>query len=186
MAAMFLTVEFMIQTTPRDTKMKVHKSREHEDLLSSLELHRSFLTTTANGLTESQARLTPTASELSIGGILKHVAATEAGWVTFILEGAKGYESEAEYGPDEFRLEPDVTLAAMLADYAAVATRTAEVINSIPDLSASQLLPEAPWFPPGAEWSARRVVLHLIAETAQHSGHADIIRETIDGQKTMG
>ena len=39
---------------------------------------------------------------------------------------------------------------------------------------------------PGASWSARRVLLHIVAETAQHAGHADIIREAIDGQKTMG
>jgi hypothetical protein len=44
----------------------------------------------------------------------------------------------------------------------------------------------APWFPPGATRSARRVFMHIIAETAQHSGHADILRETLDGQKTMG
>jgi len=42
------------------------------------------------------------------------------------------------------------------------------------------------WFEPGARWSARRVLLHVIAETAQHAGHADILRETIDGAKTMG
>ena len=47
-------------------------------------------------------------------------------------------------------------------------------------------LPEAPWFEQGASWSARRVLAHLIAETAKHAGHADIIRESIDGPKTMG
>ena len=54
------------------------------------------------------------------------------------------------------------------------------------DLDADYPLPEAPWFEPGARWSVRRVVLHVIAETSQHAGHADIIRETLDGQKTMG
>ena len=57
---------------------------------------------------------------------------------------------------------------------------------SLPDLDASHPLPKAPWFPPDARRSARRVFLHIIAETAQHAGHADILRETIDGQKTMG
>ena len=45
---------------------------------------------------------------------------------------------------------------------------------------------EAPWFEPGATWSARRVFLHIVAETAQHAGHADIIREAVDGAKSMG
>ena len=56
----------------------------------------------------------------------------------------------------------------------------------LPDLNLSHPLPEAPWFEPGASWSARRVLLHVIAETAQHAGHADIIRESLDGAKTMG
>ena len=54
------------------------------------------------------------------------------------------------------------------------------------DLDASHPLPEAPWFRAGARRSARRVFLHIVAETAQHAGHADIIRESLDGQKTMG
>ena len=57
---------------------------------------------------------------------------------------------------------------------------------SLPSLDASQPLPEAPWFERGARWSARRVLVHLVAETAQHAGHADIIREAIDGAKSMG
>ncbi|MFB9852613.1 DUF664 domain-containing protein [Micromonospora andamanensis] len=57
---------------------------------------------------------------------------------------------------------------------------------TLPDLDADHPLPEAPWFEPGARWSARRVLLHILAETSQHAGHADIIRETIDGAKSMG
>jgi hypothetical protein len=45
---------------------------------------------------------------------------------------------------------------------------------------------KAPWFPPGATRTARRTVMHIVAETAQHAGHADIIREAIDGKKSMG
>ena len=48
----------------------------------------------------------------------------------------------------------------------------------------TQPLPKAPWFEENASWSARRVFVHIIAETAQHSGHADIIRESLDGAKT--
>ena len=58
--------------------------------------------------------------------------------------------------------------------------------RTLPDLDAAHPLPQAPWFPPGASWSARRVLLHIMAETAQHAGHADIIREALDGAKTMG
>jgi hypothetical protein len=78
------------------------------------------------------------------------------------------------------------TVAGLLARYDEVAQRTDDLVRTLPDLDASQPLPEAPWFEPGARWSARRVVLHIIAETAQHAGHADIIRESLDGAKSMG
>jgi hypothetical protein len=77
-------------------------------------------------------------------------------------------------------------MTGLLADYDRCAEQTAEVVAGLPDLDASQPLPEAPWFEPGARWSARRVLLHVIAEVAQHAGHADIIRESLDGAKSMG
>ena len=75
---------------------------------------------------------------------------------------------------------------ALVARYEDVARHTDELVAALPSLDASHPLPEAPWFEPGARWSARRVLLHIVAETAQHAGHADIIRETIDGAKSMG
>jgi hypothetical protein len=74
----------------------------------------------------------------------------------------------------------------VLAGYAEVARRTDEVVATLPSLDAAHPLPKAPWYEPGQSWSARRVLLHIIAETAQHAGHADIIRESLDGAKSMG
>ncbi|MEU7885460.1 DUF664 domain-containing protein [Microbispora bryophytorum] len=87
---------------------------------------------------------------------------------------------------DQFRMLPGETLAALLAAYAEVARRTDELVATLPDLDADQPLPKAPWFEPGARWSARRVLMQIAAETAQHAGHADIIRESLDGAKSMG
>ena len=56
----------------------------------------------------------------------------------------------------------------------------------LPDLDAAHPLPEAPWFERGTSWSARRVLLHIIAETSQHAGHADLLREALDGATAMG
>ncbi len=81
---------------------------------------------------------------------------------------------------------PGDTLAGLLDGYEQVARRTEELVWTLPDLDAVHPLPEAPWFEPGANWSIRRVLLHILAETAQHAGHADIIREALDGQKSMG
>jgi hypothetical protein len=87
---------------------------------------------------------------------------------------------------NSFRMLEGETLAGILADYEACAKRTDDLVRTLPSLDASHPLPTAPWFEPGASWSARRVFVHIVAETAQHAGHADILRETLDGQKSMG
>jgi hypothetical protein len=84
------------------------------------------------------------------------------------------------------RMEPGETLAGLLEAYDEVARRTEALVLSLPDLDAEQELPPAPWFTPGERRSARRVLLHVVAETAQHAGHADILRESLDGARTMG
>jgi uncharacterized damage-inducible protein DinB len=161
---------------------------ERADILESLATHRNFLRFTVRGLTDEQATQRPTASELTLAGLIKHVAGTEAAWARFIEGGPQAMSSDwsPESWAREWRLEPGQTLASVLDDYAAVAAHTDDLVASLPDLDASHPLPAAPWFQPGARRSARRVFLHIIAETAQHAGHADILRETIDGQKTMG
>ena len=77
-------------------------------------------------------------------------------------------------------------MPSLLEQYEDVGQATEELIVSLPSLDLAHPLPDAPWFEQGASWSARRVLAHIIAETAQHAGHADIIRESIDGAKTMG
>ena len=164
-------------------------TRERADLLETLAKHRGFLRQTVRGLTDEQAGLRPTASQLCLGGIVKHVTRMEGRWVDFILDGpsAIGPTDEAAYREHLASFEMDgAGLAELLSAYEDVARRTDEVVVSLPSLDASHPLPEAPWFEPGARWSARRVLLHVVAETAQHAGHADIIRETVDGSKTMG
>ena len=164
---------------------------ERADLLESLAAHRHFLRFAVRGLSDEQARMRTTASELTLGGLIKHVAHQEANWVRFIVEGtqamatptdAAGFEKWA----DEFRLLPGETLDGVLAEYEEIARRTDDLVRTLPDLDLSHPLPEAPWFQPGATRSARRVLLHIVAETAQHAGHADVLRESLDGQKTMG
>jgi uncharacterized damage-inducible protein DinB len=166
---------------------------ERADLLATLAKHRHFLRFTTRDLTDEQARQPTTVSELCLGGLIKHVTAVEQGWVNFIRHGPSALRgvadmTEADYArrADEFRLLPGETLAGVLDRHAEVARGTDDLVASLPDLDAAHPLPEAPWFPPGEQWSARRVLLHIIAETAQHAGHADIIRESLDGAKSMG
>jgi uncharacterized damage-inducible protein DinB len=163
---------------------------ERADLLASLGRHRGFLARTVRGLTDEQAARRTTASELCLGGIVKHVTLTEQRWTEFIVHGPGAM---ASVGPaafqahvDSFRMGERDTIAGLLEHYQDVARHTDDIVSTVPSLDAGQPLPQAPWFEPGAQWSARRVFLHIIAETAQHAGHADIIRESLDGAKTMG
>ncbi|MGC0365995.1 hypothetical protein ABH922_003979 [Rhodococcus sp. 27YEA15] len=169
---------------------------ERADLLESLRRHREFLRFTVAGLGEDQAASRPTVSELCLGGLVKHVAATEKGWAAFILEGARGLGGDfdptawtpemQQMRADEFAVVDGENLAEILAEYERVAAETDEILATVDSLDSSHPLPRAPWFEPDASWSARRVILHIIAETSQHAGHADILRESIDGMKTMG
>ena len=171
-------------------------SGERADLLDALGKQRFFLRFTTRDLTDEQAKQSPTVSTLSLGGLIKHVTDTEQAWVRFIEDGPDAMTgngkdwtewTEDDYAEREktFALQPGETLAGVLARYEEVARHTDELIATV-DLDLSQPLPDAPWFPPGTCWSARRALVHIVAETAQHSGHADIIREALDGAKSMG
>jgi uncharacterized damage-inducible protein DinB len=143
---------------------------------------RLVLRLTAYGLTDEQARATPSVSALSVGGLIKHVAATEQYWIDTVLQRPAAPGEERDY-ESNFRLEPDETLARVLDHYDDVAETTEAVIAGISDLGQAVPVPrEAPWFPDDVEaWSVRWVLLHIIQETASHAGHADIVRESIDG-----
>ena len=134
----------------------------------------------AYGLTDAQARVSSTVSPLSIGGLVKHVAAAEQGWIDRILQCDTSDPGDFGAYLAGFRMEPEETLAGLLDGYDEVAARTEGVIAGIDDLDqAVPLAKGVPWFPDEA--SVRWVLLHLIEETARHAGHADIIRESLDG-----
>ncbi len=170
---------------------------ETTNLLQTLAQRRALLRSAAEGLAEDQARLTPTVSTLSVGGLIKHVSHVEAGWIQFILEGdidpidwdavQRGEQSRQLVAWEAaFHLREDETLAEVLQAYAAVAMETERIVRGLESLEITHPLAPAPWTEPGATMSARGALAHLIGETAQHAGHADIIRETIDGKKSMG
>ena len=167
---------------------------ERDEILAIHAKHRGLLLVTVQGLSDEQARLTPTVSALSLGGLVKHVAATVGTWLDFVERGAPeggGPDWEdadpavLEAYANGFRLVADETLEGVLAAYAAVHARLEALVERV-DLDEVHALPVAPWFPPGEAWSNRRVLMHVLAETAQHAGHADILREAIDGQRSMG
>jgi hypothetical protein len=184
----------MIGSRPQDDHMTITEETtvdtERADLLAALAKHRGFLVHTLAGVSDADAGRRTTVSELCLGGIVKHVTQTEEMWTAFVVQGASAFpawDDPAAFHArlDSFGMLPGDTVASVLDAYREVAARTDALVADLPSLDATQALPDAPWFEK-AEWSARRVVLHLLAELSQHAGHADIIREALDGQKTMG
>ncbi len=179
-------------TSTHSTTSQTTATGERADLLETLAQHRWFLRFTVRDLTDEQAAQRTTTSQLCLGGLIKHVARAESIWVDFIIDGPSAMPdwSSGDWKPEgraaEFQMLPGESVAGVLEHYQHVAHRTDEVIATLPDLDVSHPLPEAPWFESGARWSARRALLHILAETAQHAGHADIIRESLDGARTMG
>ncbi|MFI8995870.1 DinB family protein [Streptomyces sp. NPDC053542] len=154
---------------------------ERGALLAFLEAQRGGLRRALLGLTDEAAASCPSASELSLSGLLKHVAETELNWLDMAKQRPSSIERDQSTWHLGFRLTEGETVAGMLAFYDKVARETEEFIRAVPSLDDTFPLPEAPWFPPDARQSMRWLVLHLIEETARHAGHADIIRESLDG-----
>ena len=159
---------------------------EREGLTAYLAQQRAVLRIAAYGLTDEQARAVPTRSALSVGGLIKHVTTVERRWVDITLERPPVAPEDLAQGrvdyAEGFRMGPHETLEGLLADYAAAALETDEAMAGL-DLGRPVPVPrDVPWFPRDVDaWSVRWVLLHLIQETARHAGHADIIREHLDG-----
>ncbi|MGV9253015.1 DinB family protein [Streptomyces sp. NPDC003697] len=154
---------------------------ERGALLSFLAEQRGGVRRAVLGLTEEQARSRPCASELSLGGLVKHLAETEEGWLARARGQAPAVKRNESNWHESFALLDGETVASQLAYWEKVADATEDHIRSAPSLDDTFALPNDPWFPPDERVSLRWLVLHLIRETARHAGHADILRESLDG-----
>jgi uncharacterized damage-inducible protein DinB len=143
----------------------------------------------AFGLTDEQARATPTVSALSIGALIKHATGVQRMWMQRVASAPAAppdddrpvEQRQAEYA-DEFVMQPGETLPGILAGFETQSAETLRLLDQA-DFDAAVPVPlDAPWFPKDVEaWSVRWVLFHLIEELARHAGQGDIIRESIDG-----
>jgi hypothetical protein len=158
---------------------------ECELLLAYIDQQRDGIRHAAFGLTDEQARLAPTVSTLTIGGLVKHVTAMEQSWLDLIVQ-RETPAADAGGGEDSyeaaFMLGPGETLAEALDALDRTAAETNKVVRGMA-LDRPVPVPKGvPWFPDDVDaWSVRWVLLHLIEEIGRHAGHADIVRESIDG-----
>lgn len=175
-------------------------STERADILETLTKHRELFRFTVQGLTDEQAstRSSNTASELTLGGLIKHVTQVEKRWADFIVDGPAD-EPAVDWANIDWTNPPPEVLKYWRASGWSTARPSQDCSSTTPrsrppptpwssrsTWTAATRCRQAPWFTPGSRWSARRAFLHILAETAQHAGHADIIRESLDGQKSMG
>ncbi|WP_328351458.1 DinB family protein [Mycobacterium sp. NBC_00419] len=162
---------------------------ERHALREFLAYQQSAFVAVAYGLTDDQARQTPTASALSIGGLINHATGVQNSWMQRVAAApgeppadTRPFEERAREYEEQYVMRDDESLAQVLAAYGRQNAETLSLVESA-DLDAAVPVPrDAPWFPHDVEaWSVRWVFLHIISELARHAGHADIIRESIDG-----
>ncbi len=162
---------------------------ERSSLIEFLRFNQNAFIAVAYGLSDEQARSTPSVSALSIGGLIKHATGVQKGWMDRV-QHAPDFppadprplaEQMAAY-QDQYKMAEDETLDLLLDGLRAQNAATLELFAG-KDLDTPVPVPhEVPWFPHDIDhWTVRWVALHLLEELTRHAGHADIIRESIDG-----
>lgn len=162
---------------------------DRQMLLNFLAFGQNAFFTVAYGLTDDEARSRPTVSTLSIGGLIKHATGVQRSWVAraacapdFPPPDPRPLEEQTADYADEFVMRDDETLDGLLDGLRTQNAQTLRVFADA-DLDAAVPVPRnVPWFPNDIDhWSVRWVGMHLIEELSRHAGHADLIRESLDG-----
>ncbi|GAB7099280.1 DinB family protein [Thermobifida fusca] len=164
----------MTGTAPRgDVRPPTIHADEKTTLLAFLDYLRESITAKLAGLSDEQARTPGVPSGTSLLWLIKHLTAVEHDWVMWAYRGETGPRRERQV-----RITADDTVAQAVAAYREMAQRTTEIALACDDLhrpGVRSLREHGP--APSLRW----VLVHLVEETARHAGHADILREQIDG-----
>jgi uncharacterized damage-inducible protein DinB len=156
---------------------------DRDGLLAFLDQQRGAVRLATHGLSDDEARVAPGPGPLALGGLVKHLTAVERSWTGTLLERPAPRRGDRR---QLFQMGPDETLAGLLEEYRQAGAATDAAVAADPDLDRPVPAPQASWRPDGVgEWSVRWVLLHLITETARHAGHADRVREALDGATAM-
>ncbi|MBT1002041.1 DUF664 domain-containing protein [Paenarthrobacter sp. DKR-5] len=149
---------------------------EKASLQASLDRHREAVIWKLEGLDDAAARRPMVPSGTSLLGLVKHLAAVEYGWFcTTFGHPTEQLPFDDEDEEADLRVQPDETMADILAFYRRARTSSDEVI-------AGRGLDDTGTAWSGETVSLRWVLIHMVEETARHAGHVDIIRELIDGR----
>jgi hypothetical protein len=151
---------------------------EREMLAGFLDFHRATLLWKLEGLDDEQLRRAMVPSGTSLLGLVKHLAYVERGWFQGVWAGQEITLPWTEEEPDaDWRIAPGETTEDVLALYRGECDRSREIVAGRSDLD------EVLAHPRHKEWklSRRWILVHMLEETARHVGHADILREQLDG-----
>ena len=153
---------------------------EREALEMNLDAQREGLIRKIEGLDDAMARQSPTASSLSLLGLVKHSATWEARWFQVVMAGRELPDGWPEVEPEprdaDLLVDESDTVDHWVAAYREQIERSRAVVASM-DLDTPCARNDI------IECNVRYVMFHMIEETARHAGHADIIRETLDGSR---
>lgn len=166
------------QTLPDGRPLPLMTGAERPMLESWLAFHRATLESKCVGLDDGQVRLASAApSELTLLGLVQHLAEVERNWFQSVFAGLD-VPTLYEDGAGGYALDPERGLDAALADWRREVEcgRELSAGRSLDDTGRIAAGPMA-----GLEVSLRWILVHLIEEYARHNGHADIVRERIDG-----
>ena len=143
---------------------------EVEELLATLDGLRMGVVKKLAGLSDADARRSTVGSGTNLAGLLQHLTFVESLWFEEVVGGGR-----AARGKRSMQVDPAVSLRMLRADYRAACEASNEIIRGLGDA-------EAPVVRNGKTQNLRWAMLSVIGEIARHAGHADIIREQIDGQ----
>ena len=152
-------------------------SDERELLLAFLDWKRGSVLKTCEGLSDEQARWTPTGKLLPIAGIVNHLTHVESRWID-----GRYLRAPAPKADPDVEFASQAPLADLVAGYLRRRDRTNEIVRAAPGLDAPCLGNETQAPFPGLE--LRWCLLHLLDETSHHAGHADATREMLDGRRS--
>jgi uncharacterized damage-inducible protein DinB len=159
-----------------ERRFAAHTGTERELLEQFLDFQRETLLWKVSGLTTEQATRAKTPSGMTLLGIVKHLAYVERNWFQnrFLVRGLPVPWVDGD--PDgDFRIEPGETVNSIVAFYRAEVAESKRIVAETDSLEAIAQHPKRPH-------SLRRILIHMIEETARHNGHADLLREQTDGQ----
>jgi hypothetical protein len=155
-------------------------SDERTQLLGWLDLQRSLIPWKAAGLDDAAARRAPLPSSplMSMAGLVSHLRWTEHCWFEVIFLGGPHEVNPqfAEVDDDDWRPAADVSLARLVEEYEAQCAASNEIV-------AAHSFDDVATHPDFGGMTLRWILLHMLEETGRHAGHADLVRELIDGTK---